>query len=138
MPFLRDVPLVPTVERVVQLTGRTDLGNLEASGELALVDLLRSASNTVHDRLVGRGIQPARVTNPEVCQNAVAWQFLAVLAESGALGEEDPQALVAQADRYFEDAFRVLDVGGAPPPDGLPEVANPTDVPFASLFGGEA
>ena len=138
MPFLRDVPLVPTVARVVQLTGRTDLGNLEASGELALVDLLRSASNTIHDRLVGRGVQPAQVTNPEVCQNAVAWQFLGVLAESGALGNEDSQALFAQADRYLTDVFPVLDIGSAPPPEGLPEVANPTDVPFSSLFGGDA
>ena len=82
MAFRRDVPLVATVERVVQLTGRTDLRNLEASGELNLEDLLRSASATVHDKLQARGVRPEEVTNPEVYENAVAWQFLGVLAES--------------------------------------------------------
>lgn len=126
MPFLRDVALVPTVARVVQLTGRTDLKNLEASGELALVDLLRSASNTIHDKLQARGVRPDRVTNAEVYENAVAWQFLAVLAEAGSLGDEQPEPLFARSERYFEDVRPQVDLGDSPrtATEGVPEVMN--------------
>lgn len=139
MPFRRNWPLVPSVSRVVQLTGRTDLKNLEASGELALADLLLSASNTIHDKLQARGVRPERVTNPEVYENAVAWQFLGVLAEAGSLGDEQPEPLFARSDRYFEDVRPLLDQGDAPrnATEGVPEVANPTDAPFSSVFGGD-
>ncbi len=136
MPFRRNWPLVPSVERVVQLTGRTDLKNLEASGELALADLLLSASNTIHDRLERRGVPPARIRNPEVYERAVAWQFLAVLAESGSLGEEQAEPLFARSDRYFEDVLPILEPDEPVVTDGVPEVANPTDPPFGSIFGG--
>jgi hypothetical protein len=134
MPFHRDVALVPTVARIVQLTGRTDLKNLEASGELALVDLLRSASNTIHDKLQARGVRPDRVTNAEVYENAVAWQFLAVLAEAGSLGDEQPEPLFARSERYFEDVRPQVDQGDSPrtATEGVPEVMNLTDLPFSS------
>ena len=60
MAFLRDVPLVPTLERFVQLVGRADLRNLEASGELALDELLRSASATIYDKVRARGVADGR------------------------------------------------------------------------------
>lgn len=138
MAFRRDTPLVPTVERVVQLTGRTDLRNLEASGELNLKDLLRSASNTVHDKLQARGIRPAEVVNAEVFENAVAWQFLGVLAETKALGGEDPEALFARSDRYFTDVRAELSFSEAPrtAAEGIPAVRNPTETPFTSALHG--
>jgi len=138
MAFRREVPLVPTVERVVQLTGRTDLRNLEASGELNLEDLLRSASATVHDKLQARGVRPEEVTNPEVYENAVAWQFLGVLAES--TGREDPDALFARSDRYFEDVRPRLTEGNEPrtAAEGVPAVQNPTDPPLRGAYGGGA
>ncbi len=138
MPFLRDVPLVPSVARVVQLTCRADLANLEASGELVLTDLLRSASNTIHDKLGAQGVRPERVTNPEVYENAVAWQFLGVLAEAGSLGSELPEPLFARSDLYFEGVRPQVDQGDAPrtAAEGVPEVGNATDPPFASVFWG--
>ena len=136
MSFRRNWPLVPSVERVVQLTGRTDLRNLEASGELALADLLLSASNTIYDRIQHvHKIAPERLKNPEVYENAVAWQFLAVLAEAGSLGDELAEPLHASVDRYFKvDPILVPDEPVAT--EGLPEVANATDPPFGSVFGG--
>jgi len=139
VPFLRDTPLVTTVEHVVQLTGRTDLRNLESSGELDLQDLLRSTSNTVHDKLQARGVVPAEVQNEHVYENAVAWQFLGVLAEAGSLGNEDPEALFARSDRYFEDVQpRLLPGAATPSAAGLPAVRNVTTPPFRSSHGGRA
>jgi len=123
------------VERVVQLTGRTDLRNLEASGELSLEDLLRSASATVYDKLQARGVRPEDVVNAEVYENAVAWQFLGVLAES--TGTEDPAALFARAEHYFEDV-RARMAGGDEPrtaTEGIPAVQNPSGHPFRGAFG---
>lgn len=137
MAFRRDVPLIPTVERVVQLTGRTDLRNLEASGELNLEDLLRSASNTIHDKLQAAGIRPAEITNPRVYENAVAWQFLGILAEAKALGEEDPESLFGRSDKYFAEVRAQLSFGDEPrtATEGIPAVLNPTDIPFTSRRG---
>jgi hypothetical protein len=137
VPFRRNWPLVPSVERVVQLTGRTDLKNLEASGELALADLLLSASNTIHDKLQRRGPPPERIKNPEVYERAVAWQFLGVLAEAGSLGDEQAEPLFARSDKYFEEVWPTLDPDEPAAIDGVPEVLNPTDPPFGSIFGGE-
>ncbi|MCA8924570.1 MAG: hypothetical protein KDD82_22350 [Planctomycetes bacterium] len=133
MAFRRDEPLVATVERVVQLTGRTDLRNLEASGELDLHDLLRSASSTIHDKLFARGVDPERLVNAFVYENAVAWQFLGVLAEAGSLGSEDPEALFARSAAFFEDVRPRLDEGDGPrtATEGVPAVQNPTAVPFS-------
>lgn len=135
MAFRRDVPLVPTVERIVQLTGRTDLENLEASGELALHDLLRSASNTIHDKLVAQGVQPEQLVNAVVYENAVAWQFLGVLAEAGSLGDEAPEALFARSDRYFDGVHPRVAEGDEPrtAAEGVPAVANPTAPPFEGV-----
>ena len=135
MGFRRDTPLVPTVERVVQLTGRTDLRNLEASGELRLEDLLLSASATVYDKLQARGVRPENVVNAEVYENAVAWQFLGVLAES--TGSEDPDALFARSATYFEDVHARLVEGDEPrtATEGIPAVQNPSSAPFLGALG---
>jgi len=134
--FRRNWPLVPSVARVVQLTGRTDLKNLEASGELALADLLLSASNTIYERLRGKGVPPERLKNPEAYENAVAWQFLGVLAEAGSLGEEQAAPLFAQSDRYFADVSPIVEPDEPVSIEGVPEVLNPTDPPFGSILGG--
>lgn len=136
MPFRRNWPLVPSVERVVELTGRTNLRNLEASGELALADLLLSASNTIYERLRGKHVPPERVKNPEAYENAVVWQFLGVLAEAGSLGDEQAAPLFAQSDRYFVDVLPILEPDEPVAIEGVPEVMNPTDLPFGSIFGG--
>ena len=47
MAFQRGHALVPSVVRVVQLTGAQDLRNLEATGELNLTDLLVTASDAI-------------------------------------------------------------------------------------------
>ncbi len=137
MAFRRNAPLVATVEQIVQLTGRTDLRNLEASGELDLEDLLRSASNTIHDKLQARGVRPEYVVNEVIYENAVAWQFLGVLAEAGSLGDEEPEALFVRSDRYFEDVRPRLTEGDEPrtATEGVPEVQNASDPPFRSAFG---
>lgn len=136
MPYRRNWPLVPSVERVVQLTGRTDLRNLEASGELNLADLLLSASNTIYDRIqYVHKLAPERIRNPEVYENAVAWQFLAVLAEARSLGPEVAEPLQASVDRYFK-VEPILEPDEPMSTEGLPQVANPTDPPFGSIFGG--
>jgi len=136
--FLRDVPLVSTVDQIVQLTGRTDLRNLEASGELDLEDLLLSSSKTIHDRLHAQGVSPELIKNPHVYENAVAWQFLGVLAESGALGDEDPEALFARSDRYFNDVRPDTGDAEAATAEGTPAVENVTAPPFRGALGGEA
>lgn len=136
MPFRRNFPLVPSVARVVQLAGRTDLKNLEASGELELADLLLSASNTIYDKFQKeRRVPPERIRNPEVYERAVAWQFLAVLAESGALGEEQSEPLFARSDLYYHEVEPILEPDEAVAIEGVPEVMNPTDPPFGSIFG---
>ena len=136
MAFLRDVPLVPTLERFVQLVGRADLRNLEASGELALDELLRSASATIYDKVRARGVRPEDVVNPEVYENAVAWQLLAVLAEAGHLAGEDASGHYARVEELLE-VRPELSGGDAPrtTSEGVPAVANPTAHPFRGAFG---
>ena len=136
MPFRRNFPLVPSVARIVQLTTRTDLKNLEASGELNLADALLAASNTIYERLRGKGVTPERLMNPEAYENAVAWQFLGVLAEAGSLGAEQPAPLFAQSDRYFADVLPIVEPDEPVAIEGVPEVMNPSDPPFGSIFGG--
>lgn len=131
MGFRRDVPLVPTLERFVQLVPLADLRNLEASGELSMEELLRSASATIYDKVRARGIPPERVVNPEIYERAVAEQLLGVLAEAGYLGDLDAEAHFVRAEEYLEvraelaewDSPRVTD-------EGIPAVQNPTDPPF--------
>lgn len=137
MPFLRDAPLVSTVDQIVQLTGRTDLRNLEASGELDLEDLLLSSSKTIYDRLQAQGVQPGRIKNAHVYENAVAWQFLGVLAESGALGDEDPEALFARSDRYFNDVRPDTGDAEVATAEGTPAVQNVTAPPFKGALRGD-
>ena len=68
MAFQRGHALVPSVVRVVQLTGAQDLKNLEASGELNLADLLVTASDAIFDRLVADGLDPRVLANAEKIQ----------------------------------------------------------------------
>ena len=137
MSFRRDVPLVPTLERAVQLTFRPDLRNLEASGELRLEDLLLSASATIYDRLAASEVEPEQIVNAVVYERAVAWQFLGVLAEAGLLGDEDAAALFARSDRHFEEVRPRLTDGDVPrtATEGVPAVLNPSDPPFGGSKG---
>ena len=129
--FARGVPLVPTLARVVQLTGVQDLRNLESSGELKLEDLLLTASDGVFDRLTVDGIDPTTLTNAEVYERAVAFTFLGILASQGYLDGREDAAVVSQrhftlADRFYEQVKPRLT--GRPEPraasDGLPVVVN--------------
>ncbi len=132
MIFRRGVPLVPTLARVVQLTGAQDLRNLEATGELKLEDLLHTASDGVFDRLVADGIDPTALTNAEVYERAVAFLFLGVLAAQSYLDGDEDAATVSQrqfalSDRFYEQVRPRLQ--GKPEPrsagEGLPVVRNP-------------
>ena len=66
-----------------------------------------------------------------------AWQFLAVLAEAGSLGDEQAEPLFARSDRYFDEVWPTLEPDEPAAIDGVPEVLNPTDPPFRSIFGGD-
>ena len=137
MGFRRDVPLVPTLERFVQLVPLADLRNLEASGELSMEELLRSASAAIYDKVRARGIPPERVVNAEIYERAVAEQLLGVLAEAGYLGDVDAEVHFARAEEYLAvhpdlaegDSPRVTD-------EGIPAVQNPTDPPFMGMGRG--
>lgn len=100
----RGTALVSTVARVVQLTGRQDLAELEADGELTLTDLLVTASDAIYDQLEADGIDPTKLTNAEVYERAVAWHFLAILVIGGYLdlqeGQDPPKNEQGQADAY--------------------------------------
>lgn len=107
MLFRRGEALVPTLARVVQLTGAQNLKNLEATGELRLTDLLVTASDGVFDRLVTDGVDPPTLTNPEVYERAVAYTFLGALAAQQYLNGREDAATVSQrnfalADRFYD------------------------------------
>ena len=140
MAFKRGRALVPSVERVVQLTGAQDLKNLQASGELDLADLLVTASDAIFDRLVADGLDPRALANAEVYERAVAFQFLGILASQAYLdGQETAQAVAdrhfALSDRYYEQVRPRLSRGDEPrtATEGVPAVQNLTPWPF---FGG--
>lgn len=142
MVFQRGRALVPSVARVVQLTGAQDLGNLEASGELSLADLLVTASDAVFDRLVADGLDPAGLVNAEVYERAVAYQFLGILAAQAYLAGREPAQEVADrqfalADRAYEQVRPRLTRGDDPrtATEGLPVVLNPSPRPFFDLGG---
>lgn len=130
MIFQRGVPLVPTVARLVQLTGAQDLKNLEATGELKLTDLLVTASDGIFDRLLSDGIDPGALTMPEAYERAVAFTFLGILAAQSYLdGKEDAgtasQRHFALADRFYEHVRpKTGRSGPRAAGDGLPVVWN--------------
>lgn len=130
MTFRRGVPLVPTVARLVQLTGAQDLKNLEASGELKLPDVLVTASDGIFDRLASDGIDPGALVTPEAYERAVAFTFLGILAAQSYLdGKEDASAAssryFALADRFYEQVRpRAGRSGPRAAGDGLPIVRN--------------
>ncbi|HBP21955.1 MAG TPA: hypothetical protein DEA08_29740 [Planctomycetes bacterium] len=140
MAFQRGHALVPSVVRVVQLTGAQDLKNLEATGELNLTDLLVTASDAIFDRLVADGLTPGALANPEVYERAVAFQFLGILAAQGYLdGQETAQSVAERqfelSDRYYEQVRPRVRGGDAPrtATEAMPEVMNVTPTP---LLGG--
>lgn len=129
--FARGVALVPTVKRVVQLTGVQDLKNLESSGELRLEELLLTASDAVFDRLTVDGVDPTTLTNAEVYERAVAYLFLGALAAQAYLDGREDAATVSQrhfelAERFYEQVKPRLTTGREPrtAKDGLPVVVN--------------
>ena len=136
MAFRRDVPLIPTLERFVQLVPLADLRNLEASGELSLEELLRSASATVYDMVRAGGVPPELVLNPQIYEKAVASQVLGLLAEAGHLGDQDAQVHFARVEQHLA-VHPELAEGDAPrvTVEGIPAVQNPSDPPFLGAFG---
>lgn len=136
MTFLRGRSLVPTVARVVQLTGVQDLRNLEKpTGELKLEELLLTASDGIFDRLVADGVDPALLTNAEVYERAVAYSFLGVLAAQNYLDGREDAATVSQrhfalADRFYEQVKPRLAQGPEPRTAGeaIPVLRNPPPV----------
>lgn len=133
MGMTRGTALVATVARVVELTGRTTLANLEIEGDLDLEDVLVTASDAIYDRLTADGIDPTKLSNQEVFERPVAWHFLAILATHGHLtnGSESPQEsfdrLMALSDRYYEQFARPLlaDLNSpARPAEAIPSVKN--------------
>jgi hypothetical protein len=133
--FARGKALVPTVARVVQLTGAQDLRNLEATGELKLEELLVTASDSVFDHLVSDGVDPVLLVNPEVYERAVAYTFLAVLAAQSYLDGNEDSATVSQrhfalADRFYDQVKPRLARGSEPRTagEGIPVLRNPPQV----------
>lgn len=105
----RGVPLVETLQRVMQLTAATELHVLEIPGELDLEDVLVSASDAVLDRVWAEG-DALEGIDPLLYERAVAFQFLALLAAQNYLtsGESSEIALeryLRLSDRYY-DAVR--------------------------------
>lgn len=83
MGMTRGTALVLTVARVVQLTMVQDLNNLESDNELTLTEALVAASDVVYDRLEADGNDPTLLSNQLVFEQAVAWEFLTILAAGG-------------------------------------------------------
>ncbi len=77
----RGTALVPTIAGVLNLTGRTDLTDLEDDSELAVATLLIAASDAIYDQVEADGVDPTTLDNAEVFERAVAWHFLAMLAK---------------------------------------------------------
>lgn len=130
------LPGITTIANVVDLTGQTDLANLEVDGELSIADLLVTASDTIRRQLVGDGIDPSLLTNEDDYKDAVAWHMLARLVIRGLLpvpdGQEYPRNTEGQADPYaWSDVYykRIrpeLSSGDEPGRSGrsIPRVAN--------------
>lgn len=118
MGMTRGQALVATVARVVELTGRTSLENLEVGDppELDLESLLVTASDAIYDRLTADGIDPTALINQEVFERPVAWHFLALLAAHGHIhqggeGERSQESfdrLMELSDRYYGQFARPL------------------------------
>lgn len=101
MAWSRSTPIVATVARIAQLTGKQKLANLESGGELLLEDLILSANQDVFDWLDGSGQDPTKFTNEYVYERTVAFWFLALLAThpTNYLGGSDPEET---SQRYRE------------------------------------
>jgi hypothetical protein len=127
----RGTALVANVGRVVQLTGRTSLPNLETDGELSLPDLLVTASDAIYDRLETDGHDPTALSNAQVYERAVAFKFLAILATQGygLRGDETREQAVTllegAADRaYLEVKPRASTSTAEKTASGVPAVWN--------------
>ena len=135
MAITRGTALVATVLEVAQLTGMAGLDNLSSS-ELVLTDVLVTASDTIHDRLKGDGVDPA-LLNADPFKRAVAYQFLAILSAVGHVRTpgEDPDItttrFVAMADRAYKDAPVDTTSGDEPRSAGeaLPAIGNLSELP---------
>ena len=139
MAFIRGTPLVGSLARVVQLTGAQDLRNLEVTGELALTDVLVTASDAIFDRLVADGLEPPALVNAQVYERAVAFQFLGLLAAQAYLdGEEDAQTVAdrhfALSDRYYDQVRPKAPGQPSTAKDGVPAVRN-TQLPSFPPYG---
>jgi hypothetical protein len=143
MGMTRGTALVASLEDVAKLTGQAHLDNLNETGELALDDLLLTASDAIYDRLDADGIDPTKLTNPEVFRRVVAWHFLALLAAlghfsagEGERSQEFYDRFMGLSDRYYADYTKPRLTGGDSPSRagvGTPTVGN---ILPRSAFGG--
>jgi len=102
----RGIPLVKTLQRVMQLTAATELHVLEIPGELDLEDVLVSASDAVLDRVWAED-DALEGIDPLLYERAVAFQFLALLAAQNYLTSGDSSEIALErylrlSDRYYE------------------------------------
>ncbi len=131
----RGTALVPDVARVAQLTGATDLSNLESTGELRLADLLVSASDAIYDRLLVEGVVP-HAADPRRFERAVAFQFLGLLAAQGHVFGEGETSEIATlrflelSERYYDQVRDQRDDAGSLRRVGVPQVRNVVGGPF--------
>jgi len=106
MAMTRGTALVATVARVVQLTGRQDLANLETDGELTLTDVLVTASDAIFDQLEANGVDPTALTNQLIYESAVAHHFHALLVLQNYIdppaGRDAPEHAYQWSDPYLE------------------------------------
>lgn len=132
MSWARGTSIVTTIARVVQLTGQQDLANLEVGGELSVPDVLLAASQSIHDQLKADGIDPSAITNEEVYEEVVAWNFLARLVILGYLappgGLSSPETPYSWSDPYYQRKRPELAAGDEPrvASEVLPVVVNQT------------
>jgi len=115
----RGTALVPTLERVAQLTGATHLRNLEASGGLQLSDLLVTASDAILDRAWAEG-DAAPGVDPSLYERSVAFQFLGLLSAQNYLRSGDSAEVAMQryfglSDRYYAQVRVRRQDGGVGP-----------------------
>lgn len=131
MALSRSSALLTTAAQVVDLTGVTDLANLESDSEFSVEDTLLRAHEWVFDMVEQRlgADAPALITNQTRLERAVAARFLTLLYANNHLGAGD----VDQRDFWSNEArdevnrFRAELTSGDEPRGtayGIPEVGN--------------
>lgn len=82
MSWSKGTPLVATVAELRQLTGVTDLANLEGDSELTLTNVLTTASDQLFVYLEDQGVNPTLLQNSADFKHAVAAHAIAMLTKA--------------------------------------------------------